>query len=74
MKNLKSRVVNVLGNENGGPNVEQIMGIAVALAVGVGLFIFGGAVFDWFNGSAGATVRSIETPSAGKFKLGRAGA
>ena len=38
---LFKNIQTVLGNENGGPNVEQVMGIAVALAVGAGLFLFG---------------------------------
>lgn len=69
MKDLRKSVVTVLGNENGGPNVEQVMGIAVALSVGVGLFLFGKSVFNWFNGSAGNTISNIETPSADKFTI-----
>ena len=52
----------VLGNENGGPNVEQLIGIAVALGVGAGLFLFGKSVYGWFNGSAKSSVDSISTP------------
>lgn len=69
MKDLKKNITTVLGNENGGPNVEQVMGIAVALSVGVGLFLFGKSVYNWFNGSAGATVEGIETPDAEKFTI-----
>lgn len=67
MRNLKNKILNVIMNENGGPNVEQVMGIAVSMAVGVGLFIYGEAVFDWFNGSAGTTVRGISVPTASDF-------
>ncbi len=67
MKNFMKDIDHVLANENGGPNVEQVMGIAVALSVGVGLFLFGRSVYNWFNGSAGNTVSSIETPDGSTF-------
>ena len=62
MKNLKRKILTVLKNENGGPNVEQVMGIATALAVGAGLFLFGKSVYGWFNGSAKTTVEKISLP------------
>ena len=62
MKGLKVNICNVLGNENAGPNVEQVVGIAVALAVGSGLFLFGGTVFNWFNKDASESVSQISTP------------
>ncbi len=67
MKKFVNEVNNALSNECGGPNVEQVMGIAVALAVGVGLFLFGRSVFQWFNGCAGQTVTDIETPKGESF-------
>ena len=62
MKSLKINILNVLNNENGGPNVEQVIGIAVALAVGSGLFLFGSTVFNWFNKDASDSVSQISTP------------
>ena len=62
MKDLRKNIISVLGNENGGPNVDQLIGIAVALSVGSGLFLFGTTIFDWFDGPASATVEEIGLP------------
>ena len=65
MKSLKVNkynILKVLSNENGGPNVEQVVGIAVALAVGSGLFIFGSSVFNWFNNEATESINQISLP------------
>lgn len=61
-KEIKENIMAVLFNENGGPNVEQVIGIAVAFGVGAGLFLFGKSVYGWFNGSAKDTVGQISTP------------
>ncbi len=58
-----------LNNENGGPNVEQVIGISASLFVGVGLFLFGRHVYRWYNGSAGNTVDGIETPNKSVFSI-----
>ena len=60
MRKFFNDAKNALSNECGGPNVEQLIGIAVALAVGAGLFVFGRSVYKWFNGCAGKTVESIQ--------------
>ena len=54
MRDLSQKVRVALGNECGGPNVEQIIGISVALAVGAGLFVLGGKVYDWLGDKEGA--------------------
>ncbi len=69
MKGFLNRVNNALANECGGPNVEQVVGIAVALGVGAGLFVFGHYVYKWFNGCAGKTVESIQVPGTNEFQL-----
>lgn len=69
MKNLKKKIFFVLKNEKGGPNIEQLMGIAVALVTGVGLFIFGEYVHDWFNGSAKTTVTHIKIPDNSSWDI-----
>ena len=69
MKGLKVKIFDVLGNENAGPNVEQVIGIAVALAVGSGLFLFGGKVFHWFNEDASESVSKISTPPAEAWNM-----
>lgn len=62
MKNIFKDLNTVLGNENGGPNVEELIGVAVALGVGVGIFAFGRTVYGWFTGDANDTVDAISTP------------
>ena len=72
MKKLKVnmyKALEILNNENGGPNVEQVVGIAVALAVGSGLFIFGGTVFHWFENDATKSVGEIPIPETDTWRL-----
>lgn len=68
MDNLKCRVMNALSNEGGGPSVEQIIGIGVAICVGVGLYLLGGKMYDWLTG-AGDVVEGLEkqAPEAGPW-------
>lgn len=68
MRNLLVNIKNTLNNEEGGPNVEEVVGIAVALSVGVGLFIFGKYVYQWYNGCAGNTVKGIQVPPPSDFQ------
>ena len=63
MRKFFNDVKDALSNECGGPHVEELIGIAVALAVGAGLFVFGRYVYSWFNGCAGKTVNGISTPN-----------
>ena len=60
MKNLKEKMMNSLSNECGGPNVEQIIGIGIAIAVGVALYMLANVMYDWING-AGNTIQGIKT-------------
>ncbi len=58
----------VLNNENGSPHIEELMGISAALVVGVGLFFFGRSIYNWYNGSAGNTVKKIGVPGPGDYE------
>ena len=62
MRVLIKNVSTILNNENGGPNVETLIGIGVAMAVGSGLFLFGAYVYDWFEGPASDTISDIGLP------------
>lgn len=55
MKNLRQDIHEALSNENGGPSVEQILGIGVALGVGVALYLVGSAMYNWLAGDGGAS-------------------
>ena len=57
---IKERMQNALSNECGGPNVEQIIGIGIAIAVGVALFNLAKVMYNWITKS-GDTINSIET-------------
>ena len=54
MKNIITRAKNAISGENGGPSVEQVIGIAVALIIGSALLIFGGKIQEWVTGASGA--------------------
>ena len=49
MRNLNERVKNALSNDFGGPNVEQIMGIGIAIAVGVALYTLANTMYSWLG-------------------------
>lgn len=55
MKNLRKNISDALSNENGGPSVEQIVGIGVALGVGVAFYLLGNAIYQWIAGDGGAS-------------------
>ena len=69
MKNLKNAIIEALANENGGPQVEQLINVAVALGVGVGLFLVGRAMYNWLAGDSGATsvITNLEKGTPEKF-------
>lgn len=69
MKNIKERMHNALSNECGGPNVEQIIGIGIAIAVGVALYSLANTMYDWITG-AGQTVQDIQTGTPNDDFLG----
>lgn len=48
---LMNRARHAISGENGGPSVETIIGIAVALLVGVALIAFGRAMITWIGGA-----------------------
>jgi hypothetical protein len=73
MKNLKERMNNALNNECGGPNVEQIIGIGIAIAVGVALYTLANTMYNWVN-TASNTVNDIQTGKPDSGFLGGAGA
>lgn len=50
---MRERIKNCLNNENAGPSVEMLIGIGIALAAGVALFRFGGAIFGIYKYQAG---------------------
>ena len=52
MKNLVSRANVALAGETGGPSVETIIGIAVALLIGSALILFGGKMVGWISKTA----------------------
>jgi hypothetical protein len=54
-KNMKTAIM----GECGGPSVETIIGIAVALIMGVALIAFGRMVVGWI-GNAQESVNSME--------------
>ena len=60
MRNLMSRANVALAGETGGPSVETIIGIAVALLVGSALILFGGKLVEWISG-AGDKVTAINS-------------
>ena len=69
MRRLSQNISLVLKNECGGPNVEQIIGISVALAVGSGLFFLGKYMYQWLarkDGAAG-TVEGMYAGNASDF-------
>jgi hypothetical protein len=57
---LIERARHAISGENGGPSVETIIGIAVALLVGVALIAFGRAMIAWI-GKAQNSVNSMQT-------------
>lgn len=60
MKSLMSRANVALAGETGGPSVETIIGIAVALLVGSALILFGGKLVQWIN-NTGNNVTAINS-------------
>ena len=54
-----NRMKNAIAGECGGPSVETIIGIAVALIMGVALIAFGRLVVGWI-GSAQNSVNSMQ--------------
>lgn len=60
MKAFLNRCKTVLSGEQGGPNVETIILISVALIIGVALIAFGGRIIE-FIGRAGENVDGLET-------------
>ena len=44
-----NKVNNCLNNENGGPNVEMLIGIGLAIAVGVSLYALGGTIHKAYS-------------------------
>ncbi len=54
-----NRMRNAIAGECGGPSVETIIGIAVALIMGVALIAFGRMVVGWI-GSAQNSVNSMQ--------------
>lgn len=69
MKKTLKNIQICLFNESGGNNVEQVMGIAISLAVGAGLFVFGRYVYQWYDGCAGETVDQIAIPGPYDYRL-----
>lgn len=59
MKSFFKDVKYILSSNKGGPSVEALIGIAVAMAVGTGLFILGSSIIGW-NKSASKTIDYIE--------------
>ena len=61
---LIDRCTLCLKNENGGPNLEELIGIGVGLAVGSGLYQFGEALYTWLAGTNGASteIAKIKKP------------
>lgn len=57
---MRERINNVLNNECGGPNVEQIIGIGIAVAVGVALYRIAKTMTGWLD-NAGTTIQNIKT-------------
>ena len=57
---MRKRIADVLGNECGGPNVEQIIGIGIALAVGVALYAVASKMNGWLDNS-GSKIENIQT-------------
>lgn len=55
---MMNRIKNVLNNECGGPNVEQIIGIGIAILVGVALYTLADTMFEWL-GNAQTEVEDI---------------
>lgn len=56
MKSLKYCLL----NEGGGPNLEELIGIAYSLAVGASLFVVGKHMRSWLT-KAGQAVNGIST-------------
>ena len=54
-----NRMRNAIAGECGGPSVETIIGLAVALIMGVALIAFGRMVVGWI-GSAQNSVNSMQ--------------
>ncbi len=57
---MKDTLRLVLNNENGGPNLEELIGIAYSLAVGAALFTVGKAMALWLKGAKG-TVQGLSS-------------
>lgn len=60
MKFMVNEIKSVLCNECGGPNLEELIGIAYSLGVGAGLFVVGRSMKSWLT-SAASSVGSIST-------------
>ena len=58
MKMILKDIKDILCNEHGGPNLEELLGIAYSLGVGTGLFAVGTAMKNWLVG-ASSSVSSI---------------
>lgn len=52
MKMILKDIRNVLCNECGGPNLEELLGIAYSLGVGAGLFVVGRQMKSWLEGAS----------------------
>ena len=46
---ILNKINNCLNNEYGGPNVEMLIGIGIALAVGVALYALGGTIHGAYS-------------------------
>lgn len=57
---LIEKIKYVLNNEQAGPNLEELLGIAYSLGVGVGLFAVGGAMKSWLQ-SASTSIHAIKS-------------
>ena len=44
-----NKVNNCLNNECGGPNIETLIGIGIAIAIGVALYAFGGTLHKSYS-------------------------
>ena len=55
-------------NENGSPSIETLIGIVMALGVGVGVVEYGKTLKDWYTNKAATTVNAVEVPSSSALK------
>ena len=57
---MKARLKYCLFNESGGPNLEELIGIAYSLAVGAALFGVGRNMRSWLN-NAGSAIGQLSS-------------